>query len=279
MPSPRRPVRLLAVLAALATLLVACGGTSQSPYAAFIAGVESAADESSARVLIESKAQVPGGGEVVTTGEGVQAFDGSAVELDVRTTAGGQAFDITTRVLDTTVYLTGGPFEQILGADTWIVITPDDLSASTGMDLSGIFESARRAQSSLDQLRGMTQDGFEVVGDEDVDGIATTHYRGTVDVDRALSELDAEQSEALAAVFDALPDTFDVDVWMDEQDRPVQVVTDLVVEAGGQGIRTSTTLGFRDYGIEVDVEAPADAVPFGELVQRLGGGLAGDADG
>lgn len=71
------------------------------------------------------------------------------------------------------------------------------------------------------------------VGAEQVDGVATEHYRITLDPRAALAGITLP-----AQVQAMLPDTLDADVWLDAQDRPVKVTAEPGVE-----------LRFSDWGV------------------------------
>lgn len=63
------------------------------------------------------------------------------------------------------------------------------------------------------------------VGTEQVDGVATEHYRVTLDPRAALAGITVpEQVEAM------LPDSLDADVWLDGRSRPVKVTAEPGVE-------------------------------------------------
>ena len=261
----------LPLLAVLALLVPACGGGGDGlTYASFLDGVDAARDAGSARISLDTTTQLPDGDVVSAVGDGVVAFDGSAAELTVQTEVMGQSLDITTIVVDQTFYVGGGFLGQMLGdPDAFLEVTAEDLeNAGTGMDLSGLVESADQAQSSFDQLRGILEDSFEVVGSDEIDGESVTHLRGTVATEDVLAELG---DGGAAAYLENFPETYTVDVFVDDQNRPRRVSTDVSLTIEGQDLDTSSTVDFTDYGIEVDVEAPENTRSFREFMEGLGG--------
>ncbi|WP_408896290.1 hypothetical protein ACJ5H2_15385 [Nocardioides sp. R1-1] len=64
-------------------------------------------------------------------------------------------------------------------------------------------------------------EGLVHVGSEQVDGVAAEHYETTLDPAAALAGIALPDGVATL-----LPDSLDVDVWLDEQDRPVKVRAD-----------------------------------------------------
>lgn len=65
-----------------------------------------------------------------------------------------------------------------------------------------------------------------------------------------------------------VPAQLDQTVAFDSEGRIVQTVQ--TVEATGATPETTTEITYSDFGVEVDVEAPADAIPFEEALGGLG---------
>ena len=116
-----------------------------------------------------------------------------------------------------------------IGADDdrgWVALgDPGDLGAAVGTPLPDPTEV-------LDDLRGTLT--FTEVGGDEVDGVATTHYRATAP---APDEADDEADEGGPGP--------GAEVWVDDQGRPRRVELD------------GTTMTFTDYGVPVAVVAPA----------------------
>jgi hypothetical protein len=92
----------------------------------------------------------------------------------------------------------------------------------------------------------------ERVGQEDVRGVSTTHYRGEVDVtSRIESDSDLEDVQEVR----------EIDVWVDSEGRARRVVaTDEMpgVEDGMNG-RWVTTTEYFDFGLRAEIQAPPAA--------------------
>lgn len=282
----RRPTSLLLVLTLLGALVLsACGGAAGGAdgYASFLAGLDATLTAGSSRVGLDSTTILEDGTSFTVTGEGLQKFDGSQAELTVATEIPGMGLplNITTRVIDNVTYLTGDLFTQMLGEETWIKITPDDAGAMAGFDLSSMLEQQQTTQNAVTQLRGLAEDSFTKVGDETVNGVDATHWTGTINRDDALAALDDEMRAELDDVIGSLPETYDVDVWLDDQSRPVRIRTDIEFEVDDQTIQNVTILDLSDFGIDVDIEAPSVTTSFAELQDRMGGmgGMFGGQNG
>ncbi|MFI6038667.1 LppX_LprAFG lipoprotein [Streptomyces sp. NPDC051315] len=162
--------------------------------------------------------------------------------------------------------------------DAYYARTGEALAAKTGGrhwvryaydDLAGLGAGADFA----DQMRNITpdqsvklllhSDDVHTVGAESVDGRATTHYSGTVDVEDVADAALRRQLERAGVSSET------VDIWVDDRDLLVKKV-----EKG----RTATgeyrqTAYYSDYGTEVRVEAPpaGDTADFTVLLKEQGG--------
>jgi hypothetical protein len=81
----------------------------------------------------------------------------------------------------TTMYLQM-PFAALMGAPSgWVSMDAEELGVGAEAFGAGAYDM----RSALDALRGTTGEP-EVVGTDEVRGVATTHYRATVDLARAM---------------------------------------------------------------------------------------------
>jgi hypothetical protein len=126
------------------------------------------------------------------------------------------------------------------------------------------------SQSPVDGLRWLRGSKRATkLGTETIDGVATTHYRVTVDKADALSKATPKQRELLQRLLrlagqrgvDAEPNT--VDVWVGDDG----LVRRMTQKLGALGSVTTT---FSDFGAPVHIEAPpADqTVDFSELFKN-----------
>ncbi|KRE95684.1 hypothetical protein ASG76_08705 [Nocardioides sp. Soil774] len=104
---------------------------------------------------------------------------------------------------------------------------------------------------------------LELVGAEDVDGVATNHYRITVDPTKYV-----EAMEFPAAMADMLPKELVTEMWVDADNLPRKFAQTMEVPAvGGGKPTTSTTEGtYSDFGTDVEIEAP----PSSQVTQQPG---------
>lgn len=104
----------------------------------------------------------------------------------------------------------------------------------------------------------------KILGEEDVRGAPTTHYRIQVDPKKLGEHVPAERKPDLEDPTQARP--FPVDVWVDDVDRIRRLrIRDEMT--GGDSMTTTTE--FFDFGVEVDVEPPSDDVISSERLDEL----------
>ena len=122
---------------------------------------------------------------------------------------------------------------------------------------TGGLPSGTNPLDSFEQLRAVDAE-IEDLGEEDVRGTKTTHFRTTLDLTKALDAVPDPRAAAALAGMDAVP----VDVWLDEDDRPRRQRMTFELP-GGLGKMTLTIEAF-DFGKPVDIELPpADQVVDG----------------
>lgn len=124
--------------------------------------------------------------------------------------------------------------------ERWYVVPDDDQMLVT-------FESTLQSSSAANLGSYGEPTAFEVVGVEDVtelddDVVRAVHYRLEFDPSASLGD-QAEGDERLM-----------MDLWVDAEDRPVQVET--VISSGGQ--EYTSALYYSDYGADFGLAAPAD---------------------
>jgi len=176
-----------------------------------------------------------------------------------------------------TAYLHFSLIETLTGASGWLSMSADELG--TGASSLGLGAGATAPTKMLEALRGVT-DEPEIVGQEEVRGVETTHYRGTLTLADALEKVPEDQRAEVAAALDELGEDGDagipIDVWIDGDGLPRRMTVDmgdaLAMVAPGGGSATMTMELF-DYGEPVDIAIPSpdEVTPFSEVMGGLGG--------
>ena len=176
-----------------------------------------------------------------------------------------------------TVYMHFSVFEVLTGTSDWLSMSAEDLG--TDAESLGLGASASDPTKLLESLRGVHGEP-EVVGQEEVGGVATTHYHATMSLADALAQVPEDQRAEVEAALDDLAEGSDaeipVDVWIDGDGLPRRVTMDMggamdAIAPGGGGV--TMTIEFSDYGEPVDIQVPSpdEVTPFSEVMGGLGG--------
>lgn len=175
----------------------------------------------------------------------------------------------------TTMYMRIPMLEPLTGTTGWLSMTPDDLGLASGS--LGFGAGTNDPSQLLEALRGVADD-IEEVGADDVRGVATTHFKATVDIDAALEQMPAERRELLAPQLESLDPSrrgFPVEVWIDRDGLARRMAIgfgDIPAAMGTSGTATMT-MDFFDYGEPVTVAVPdvSETTPFREVMSAFGG--------
>jgi hypothetical protein len=292
---------LAAVLAALA--LAACGGGSgggedavpttggETADALLAAAATKATDAGSSRVSFTATTDIPGQeAPLVISGEGEFDYEGQkgrlTYDLSDIFAAAGQDFgsgDPAEIIVDGVVFYMKFPALTSLlpGTKEWIKFDLATLGEAEGFDLAQLQQLNQGDPTAILEYLRATGD-VEEVGAEEVDGVETTHYQATVDLDRAVQQAPADVRDQVQAQIDQIKASsglteLPIDVWIDGDGLPRKLAYDMTIEAEGQEVHTVLEMVFTDYGVEVDVTPPpADQVTdFAELTASLGGATTG----
>ena len=158
-----------------------------------------------------------------------------------------------------------------LGTDEWI-----GLPAESDGELTGTDTEAMSADNWFELLEGVPDADLEVVGEEEVNGAATTHYRAMASLEQlaaadpsAAEDLDLEGLEA---------SDIQMNVWVDGDGLARRVSFDVQYESADleiDGLAMSVTIDMFDLNEDIQVEVPAGATVMTE--EEMMGALFGGA--
>ncbi len=249
----RRPTALAAAVAAVA-LLAGCTTAEPEPRAApsptgppASSLVRAAAAETdgqaSARYALTTATTV-NGAEVVFTGEGVYDW----------------ARDTGQTTYETPV---GTVQQRLVGPDLFLVL-PQQPKVFFKLKASDVAASPVGGTvdptAQLHTLAAVAE--AEVVGEEEVRGERTTHYRGTYDVARALRGARGLQQAALRSSLGVAAGSVTqapYDVFLDGDGRLRRLTQTIEVPSGAQTLTVTSTLELYDFGVPVIVASPPGA--------------------
>lgn len=252
-----RPSRRSALLAAAvaATLLAGCSqdepadpvaqeSPSPSPNigATFREAAAKTDTEGSSRYTLTTTTTV-NGADVVFSGAGI--------------------YDWSSDTGQTTYDVPGGRIQQrLLGQDLYLSL-PQQPQAFFKLRTSDVAVSPVGGtvdpSAQLHLLAAVAE--AEVVGEEEVRGAPTTHYRGTYDVARALKGARGVQQPALRSLLGLAVTARQAayDVYLDEDARLRRLEQTVEVPSAGQTLMVTTRLELYDFGIDVKVNPPPGA--------------------
>lgn len=147
------------------------------------------------------------------------------------------------RLVDGVIYLNAGQLGLgQVGGKPWVKVDLTDTSNPVGQMLAQIADNFGPGQL-IETLKSVST--LHSVGAETVDGVATTHYKVTVDTSKLGSALGLDPSQLGGA---DVPKTIEYDVWLDSGSRPVKV--EMATSMFG------IALHFSKWGEPVHVVAP-----------------------
>lgn len=175
-----------------------------------------------------------------------------------------------------TFYLRIPMLEMFTGTTGWLSMSAEDLGTSA--DRLGLGVGTYDPSKLLESLRGVAGEP-EVVGQEEVRGVATTHYRATLDLSRALDDAPAEHRDQIEAALEQLGDlesaVIPVDIWIDSNDLPRRMAIDMggaIGSLAGEDVSMTMTLELFDFGETADIAIPSaeETTSVSELMGGFG---------
>ncbi len=180
--------------------------------------------------------------------------------------AGGGGEPIRQIITRKAVYMSGIPG---IPTGKWVKIPIDQLNVGGNSGLSSSDPSA-----ALEMLRGVSDDVTRV-GEDTVRGERTTHYRGTIDIEKALANAPAEARDQVKQYLDQAGTTsVPFDLYVDDEGRLRKMVQHYKLKASGKTTAMELTVEMYDYGVKVDVKEPAASTVI-DMPSGSGGGTGG----
>jgi hypothetical protein len=166
---------------------------------------------------------------------------------------------------------------QLPGGKAWIKLDLEALGSMTGVDLGSLADaSSSDPTQALQFLEGASGEVTKV-GTDTIRGDATTHYRATLDLEKAAEGLSADARTAYEQAVKGLgTTTLPADVWIDTEGRLRRMEYALDESAFGASAAPGAldTVRFAmelyDFGVPVSVETP-DPSEVTDLSELLGG--------
>jgi Predicted periplasmic protein (DUF2092) len=266
-----RRALLAGLVAALAVAAVGCGGAKET-----LDPVASAAENGASAGGFHVQMAIGISADGVTAGmTGSGAVDGNEGELTFDLTEmlaqGGLPAGMSGEISMITLEEDGGavfymkiPFlgSFLPEGKQWIRVDAEEAANAGGIDLDQLMggSGSHNPAEMLAMLRAAGE--VEEIGPDVVDGVETTHYRATIDLQRAI-ETRGVPAETAKRMLELVPTgQFPVEVWIGtDDDLPYKLVMAYDMTEGGETASMSMTMTMSDWGSDVSVEAPpADEV-------------------
>ena len=149
---------------------------------------------------------------------------------------------------------------QLPGGKQWIKLDVSKLGKAAGLDLGKLMSGTQFQPSDL--LGMLTSEGAKIqeLGAATVDGVATTHYRVTIDLAKAL------QSKGLTSPLlngvTAQMKTATSEVWIGKDGLVRRVKISYNVPHGARAMRMAMTMSLYDYGAHLSIAPPPSSQVF-----------------
>jgi hypothetical protein len=269
-------------IAAAATVTAGCGGGSTSsalsldPVAAAATRTQ---DAGAARIRFAMVVSAPQLGKALRM-RGTGAIDGTSTRMSFRlgslfgrlglpSSAGSLSQLQHARIKeialeqngDYVMYMQLGFLSsQLPGGKQWIKLDLSKLGKAAGLDLGKLLSGSQFQPS--DMLGMLTSEGAKIqkVGPATVDGVATTHYRVTIDLAKALQS-QGVKSPLLNGITSQMK-TATAGVWIAKDGLVRSIHVSYNVPHGPKSMRMAMTMSLYDYGTHVSIAAPPDSQVF-----------------
>ncbi|MHA5050105.1 DUF1396 domain-containing protein [Streptomyces sp. SD15] len=197
--------------------------------------------------------------------------------MSMKMTALDQGADgkVEIRLVDGAMYMGGGAAAaKEMDGKSWMKFDVSAMTedASAGLGAGGLSDQANQDPTQESTFLTGSKD-VKKVGTEKVDGVQTTHYKGTVALDDLRADLKSEdkatrekREKSLKQYEDMGADKLTMDMWIDEDDHTKQFRMRADADKG----KFDVTMTFLDFNQPVTVKAPPakDTVDLAEMMKE-----------
>ena len=233
---------LVVVIAIVAFVLAQSGGSGGGPLNAIAKAAEVTQREPGGRAVITATVTSPGTSDGLTE-TGTMVFDDSGRSRGTLTLKGhktGREGKFSVVVNGKKSYVSSELLDSIPEGKKWMEV---DYSSATA-DVGSSNPAEAGPQEGLKILENVLD--AEAVGKEDIEGVPTTHYRGTLPTSSKVFGVELHVT------------TSSVDVWIDAQDQVRQMHIVISGSVGESSLSTTTemSLNFVEFGRVPKIATP-----------------------
>ncbi|MDN3359527.1 hypothetical protein [Actinomadura sp. DC4] len=156
-------------------------------------------------------------------------------------------------LVDNTIYLKIPALAKTAGKP-WVSFSLDQLGKATGVDVKAMEDQGHQADPALNAKMLTASKDVHKVGKETVDGVSTTHYKGTIALSEGLSKLNAEQKTQAQKIFSQTGlDKLKFDTWIDGKQLPRKLTLATPADAK---LKFKTAMNYKGFNEPVSITAP-----------------------
>ena len=161
----------------------------------------------------------------------------------------------------------------------WVSLDVEAFAKQQGLQLPGVGSLGQSDPSAFLDFLKAANGNLRTLGTDKIDGVRTTHYLAKIDLGELARTLPAAQRKQLRPALAQLEQLTGngavaplVDAWVGDDRLLRRFTMTFSVPTGGQSLDLALTMNLRDFGADVDVEAPNPAdVADGAALGALGG--------
>ncbi len=172
------------------------------------------------------------------------------------------------------IYINASVFAgKLPGGAQWMKVDLGRFLGGLGLNLQAEGAQANPAEY-LNYLRA-TGGAVSAVGHETVRGVPTTHYQGSIDLEKAAEELPSTNRSQLRATFSQLRTitgvgTIPIDVWVDSHDLVRKIAMEYPLTVSGSSGHFTMSIEYFDFGAPSPVGVPPASEVFVASSSALG---------
>ena len=259
--------KLLASLAVSSVLLAACaeGPAPVNPRDAVLNAMRAVYEAGTLHEELEMS--IDAAGESFSF-SGEADVDNEAKRIDMTMDMGMLGGEMQILMDGGVVYMRSPAFQDV--GTAWVSLDPSKMDPATAAQFGGFGTGTTDPSTYIGLFAGVFD--VKASGEEELDGVPTTHYVGTIDLKKVLAgftdvvgdDVDAAAKEQLEMVVEqfgslGIAEKIPFEIWIDEEGLPrrQRITMDFGrLVPGAEEARMEMTVDFSDFGKPVDIEIP-----------------------
>jgi hypothetical protein len=274
--SVRTRLSIAGVVATIAVAVAGCGSSSNNSGQASTAAAAGGSDAEATFVRAADVSEsakgykfrmsldetIPGSGSVQLNGTGAFSAPSNSLAMTLDAAEGGKHVSLQEIAIGPVFYIKepAAVAAKLPGDKPWLELDLDQVGKGSYLSaLSSLIGSSQESNpaEALDYLKAESTH-IQNLGQATVGGVPVTHYRATVDLNKAGSGLSPSAHAATQTLLRKLPATIlnktalPIDVWIDASHfvRQETVMMKLVPSGSSETLDASLKLSLTDYGAQ-----------------------------